>query len=64
MFLIEALKMTDKVNIFNKAGAAMQRAAGYRQGMQRVPAYNLAKAFQKRNITLEGMDVFPGQNEK
>ena len=56
--------MTDKVNIFNKAGAAMQRAAGYRQGQQRVPAYNLAQAFQKRNITLEGMDVFPGQNEK
>lgn len=54
--------MTDKVNMFNKAGAAMQRATGYRRGTAQV--YDLAKAFQMRNITFDGMDGFPGQNEK
>lgn len=61
-FLKEALKMTDKVNVFNKAGAAMQSAAGYRRGMARV--YDLAKAFKPYGITFDGMDGFPGQNEK
>ena len=45
--------MTDKVNMFNKAGAAMQQAAGYRRGMARVQAFDLAKAFQRRNITFD-----------
>jgi len=58
MFLKEALKMTDKVNVFNKAGAAMQ----YRRGMARV--YDLAKAFKPYGITFDGSDGFPGQNEK
>ncbi len=62
MFLIEALKMTDKVNEFNKAGMAMQRAVGYRRGMAQV--VNLAEAFGRRGITFGGMDNLPGQIEK
>lgn len=54
--------MTDKVNVFNKAGAAIQSAAGYRRGMVRV--YDLAKAFKPYGITFDGNDGFPGQNEK
>lgn len=54
--------MTDKVNEFNKAGMAMQRAAGYRRGMARV--VNLAEAFGRRGITFGGMDNLPGQIEK
>ena len=54
--------MTDKANMFNKAGAAMQRAAGYRRGMAQV--VNLAEAFGRRGITFGGMDAFPGQIEK
>lgn len=56
--------MTDKVNVFNKAGAAIQGATGYQKGMARVRAFDLAKAFKPYGITFDGMDGFPGQNEK
>lgn len=56
--------MTDKVNVFNKAGAAIQGATGYRRGMERVRAFDLAKAFKPYGITFDDMNGFPGQNEK
>jgi len=62
MFLKEALKMTDKIGEFNKAGSVIQRAAGYKRGMAQV--VNLAEAFNRRGITFGNMDGFSGQIEK
>jgi len=56
--------MTDKVNVFNKASAAVQGTAGYRRGMARVRAFDLAKAFKPYGITFDGTDGLPGQYEK
>ncbi len=56
--------MTDKVNVFNRASAAMQETTGYRRGMARVRAFDLAKAFKPYGLTFDGTDGFPGQNEK
>lgn len=49
MFLKEALKMTDnnKAEVFNEAGAAVQRA-GYQRGMARV--LDLTKMFEPRGV--------------
>lgn len=62
-FLKEALKMADKVNIFNKAGNAL-RGAGYRRGMANVQAFDLTRAFGSRGIDFTNMESFPDQNEK
>lgn len=56
--------MTDKVDVFNKAGAAIQSATGYRRGMERMRAFDLAKAFKSYGITFDDMNGFPGQNEQ
>mgnify|MGYP001775696693 CR=1 FL=1 len=48
--------MTDMVNKFNKAKAAIDKSAGYKKGMA---VFNLADAFGKR-----GVNVVNHQNEK
>ncbi len=55
--------MTDKISSFKTAGAAIQRAAGYKRGMAQV--VNLVEAFQARGVTFGGMDgIGQGQFEK
>lgn len=51
----EALKMTDTINKFNSATAAVQQmaqgtGAGYKRGVNQV--FNLAAALQARGISL------------
>lgn len=55
--------MTDKMDSFRMAGAAIERAAGYKKGMAQV--VNLVEAFQARGVTFGNMDgVAQGQFEK
>ena len=47
--------MTEKMDSFRIASAAMERAAGYKKGMAQV--VNLVEAFQARGITFGGEGI-------
>ncbi len=48
--------MTDKVNSFRNAEAAMQRAAGYKRGMANLQVVNFVEKFRARGVDLGALD--------